>query len=180
MERRTVLKVITGGVIAGPAAAQHHAAAPATNDAAYQLQFFNADQNALLAQLTELIIPADERSPGAREARVSEFIDLMVANSPADVQERWMHGLTGVEAEASAQFGRAFLECSAEQQDQILSAIAVNERAPSSDLERFFVQLKSMTVDGYYTTSIGIHQELRYKGNVPQTEFRGCTHPEHG
>jgi hypothetical protein len=36
-----------------------------------------------------------------------------------------------------------------------------------------------MTVDGYYTSSIGIHQELRYQGNAYLKEFIGCTHPEH-
>jgi hypothetical protein len=181
MERRTVLKIITSGILAGPASvAQHHASAAKPQGDPYQLQFLDQDQNALVAQLAELIIPADERSPGAREARVSEFIDLMIANSSEKLKQQWTNGLALVDSEAGKRFSRRFLDCAPGEQDEILAAMAQNERAPDSDLERFFVQLKSMTIDGYYTSAIGIHQELRYKGNRPQAEFPGCTHPGHG
>ena len=33
---------------------------------------------------------------------------------------------------------------------------------------------KQATVHGYYTSEIGIHQELRYKGNKVLLEFVGC------
>lgn len=65
------------------------------------------------------------------------------------------------------------------QQDQILAHMAANEERPITELELFFKRLKSLTIDGYYTSSIGIHEELGYRGNTPQAEFKGCTHPEH-
>jgi hypothetical protein len=180
MERRAVLKIITTGIVAGPVSFAQHQRVANPSEAPYRLQFLDQDQNALVAQLTELIIPTDERSPGAREARVSEFIDLMISNSKEEVKQQWANGLALVQSEAGKRFGKPFLDCAPDQQDEILAGMAQNELSPASDLERFFVQLKSMTIDGYYTSVIGIHQDLRYKGNTPQAQFPGCTHPEHG
>ena len=57
--------------------------------------------------------------------------------------------------------------------------ISKNEKSPQSLEERFFRAIKNLTIDGYYTSKIGIHQELQYKGNTYLKEFKGCTHPEH-
>jgi gluconate 2-dehydrogenase gamma chain len=179
MERRTALKVIAGAAAERLAPAQHHLVQIAAQSPPYRLQFFSAAQDKLLDRLAELIIPADDHSPGASAAKVSQFIDLMVANSNAEVRQAWTAGLQAVEAEAKSRFGKAFLELDAGQQDQILAVMAANEANPSTELERFFARLKSMTIDGYYTSPVGIHQELQYKGNTALAEFPGCTHPEH-
>lgn len=180
MERRTALKLIAAGVAAERLEfAQHHLVQIAANPSTYKLQFFTPEQDKLLDRLTDLIIPTDEHSPGASAAKVSQFIDLMVAGSNQSVQEQWTGGLQAVEAEAKARFEKPFLELTAGQQDQILAKMAAHETSPSTDLERFFVRLKSMTIDGYYTSAIGIHQDLEYKGNTALAEFPGCTHPEH-
>jgi hypothetical protein len=39
--------------------------------------------------------------------------------------------------------------------------------------------VKQSTVDGYYLSDVGIHQELKYQGNEVLAEFPGCTHEEH-
>jgi glucoside 3-dehydrogenase (cytochrome c) hitch-hiker subunit len=180
MERRTALKLIAAGVIAERVEAQrHHLVTIAQTPEAYKLQFFTPAENELLDRLTDLIIPTDDHSPGAHGAQVSLFIDLMAANSKKDAQEKWRSGLAAVDAEAQRRFQQRFLKCSAGQQDRILAAMAASEAKPSTEIERFFVRLKSMTVDGYYTSSIGIQQELEYRGNTALAEFPGCTHPEH-
>jgi len=180
MERRTALKLIAGGVIAERLeAAQHHLVQIAQAPAAYKLQFFTPAQNELVDRLSDLIIPTDEHSPGAHEAKVSYFIDLMVGNSANSVQQQWTAGLKAVEGEAQRRFGKAFLQLTAGEQDQILAAMAANEGKPATEQERFFARLKSMTIDGYYTSAIGIHKELEYKGNTALAEFPGCNHPEH-
>lgn len=180
MERRTALQVIAGGVAAERLAlAQHHLIRVAQAPAAHRLQFFSPAQNDLLDRLSEMIIPADEHSPGAHEAKVSLFIDLMVASSAKDAQQEWLSGLGAVDAEARRRFGQEFLQCSGPQQDQILAAMAANEGKPATELERFFARLKSMTIDGYYTSPTGIHKDLQYKGNTALAEFPGCRHPEH-
>ncbi len=180
MERRTALKLIAAGVAAEPLeAAQHHLVQIAQTPSAYKLQFFSREQDKLLDRLSEIIIPADDHSPGAHEAKVSQFIDLMVANSNPSVREQWVGGLTAVEGEAQARFQKPFLQLTAGEQDQIVAKMAAGEGHPSTELERFFVRLKNMTIDGYYTSAIGIHKELEYKGNTALAEFPGCTHPEH-
>jgi gluconate 2-dehydrogenase gamma chain len=191
VERRTALKVIAGSAVARPfEAAQHHLANVAGELAPYKLQFFSPAQNDLLNRLTDMIIPTDDHSPGARDARVSLFIDLMVFNSKPGVQDQWVAGLKAVEGEAQTRFQKPFLKCDAQQQDQIMTHMATNEaslisemeiatRKPATELDHFFVKLKSMTIEGYYTSAIGIHKDLQYQGNAVLAEFTGCTHPEH-
>ena len=180
MERRTALKLIAAGVMAERLdSAQHHLVQIAANPSTYKLQFFTSQQDQLLDRLSDLIIPTDDHSPGASAAKVSQFIDLMVASSNQSVQEQWTTGLKAVEADAQARFQKPFLDLTPEQQDQILAKMAANETSPSSDSERFFVRLKSLTIDGYYTSAIGIHKDLEYKGNTALAEFPGCTHTEH-
>ena len=181
MGRRTALKLVAAGVVAervqvGGGQLIALAQAPAE----YELRFFSEDQKALLDRLTGLIIPADDHSPGAQEAKVSLFIDLMVSHSKPGVQDHWTRGFAAVEKESQIRFQKPFLECDAAQQDRVMQGMAGNEDHPTTELERFFAVLKSRTIDGYYTSAIGIHEELEYKGNRPQAEFVGCTHPEHG
>ena len=180
MKRRTALKVVTAAVGPGQLGiAQHHLITLAQAPQAYKLQFFSPEQIDLLAQLTEMIIPADDHSPGAREAKVSLFIDLMVAHSAQDVQEQWRSGLELVETEAQKRAGQPFLKCNAADRDQILTAMAAGEAEPKTELEQFFTRLKLMTIDGYYTSAIGIHRELGYKGNAVLSVFPGCNHSDH-
>ena len=177
MERRVALKLITAGVLAEHLQTAHsQLVAIAQTPAAYQLQFFSPEQDELLDRLTDMIIPSEDHSPGAAAARVSSFIDLMVFHSGRVVQRAWTDGLQAVENEANKRFDKPFLDCSSSQQDQIMAAMAANEGQPIAELELFFRRLKQMTIDGYYTSQIGIHQDLRYKGNTPQSKFIGCTH----
>lgn len=55
-----------------------------------------------------------------------------------------------------------------------MTAISANELAPITPLETFFVMTKRAAIHGYYTSEIGIHKELRYKGNQMLLEFVGC------
>jgi len=55
--------------------------------------------------------------------------------------------------------------------DQLLTF--AREADPKTDGERFFVELKGWTTFGYYTSRIGIHDEMEYKGNTLLAEFSG-------
>jgi hypothetical protein len=57
--------------------------------------------------------------------------------------------------------------------------MAAGEAEPKTELEQFFARLKLMTIDGYYTSAIGIHRELGYKGNAVLSVFPGCNHSDH-
>jgi gluconate 2-dehydrogenase gamma chain len=143
------------------------------------LAFFTAPQHRLVDVLSELIIPADDRSPGASAAKVADFIDLLVSTAADSEQATWREGLAALDATATARCTHPFVECAADQQAAILTEIGRREADPQTPLELLFALVKERTIQGYYTSEIGIHQELRYKGNKFLTEFVGCTHPEH-
>ena len=142
-------------------------------------RFFNAQELATVATISGLIIPADEHSPGAEAAGVPAFIDLMVSESSTEVKRLWREGLNAIDKLSQERFSTAFITANSDQQVTLLKAISKNEYKVRSIEERFFVAIKSLTVDGYYTSQVGIHQELHYKGNAYLKDFVACTHPEH-
>jgi hypothetical protein len=175
MERRELLKIFAVAALSPKlnalktAAACHMEAAAKTSSAPeYKLQLFSEDESRVLDQLMEMIIPADNHSPGAHAAKTNLFADLMVATSDNAVKKQWRDGIRLVQEEAA----RSSLA-------EALRKAATNEENPKTELERFFVLLKEMTVNGYYTSSIGIHQDLHYLGNTYLGVFPGCDHPEH-
>ena len=134
----------------------------------------SASQFATLDAFVEAIIPADERSPGARQARVADYIDLLLSESDDELKLQWVGGLTLLDAEAMARFKAPYARLDAMQADMILAQISANEEDPKTPLETFFVVTKNATIQGYYTSEIGIHQELKYTGNQYLENFVGC------
>ena len=143
-------------------------------NAAPTLKVLSTPDFQTLEVLVEAIIPADERSPGAKEARVADYIDLLLSESDDEVALQWMGGLAALNQEASQRFRRPFVGLDATQIDSVLAAISKNELDPVTPLEHFFVMTKQATIRGYYSSQIGIHRELRYKGNQFLQEFVGC------
>jgi hypothetical protein len=142
-------------------------------------RFFDAAEMALLDDLVETIIPQDEHSGGARAAGVAAYIDGRLAEyDPAipdlrDERLKWKAGLALVDAQAREVSGTRFLEASPAQRIAVLQKLAAGEEDPKTDGERFFVELKDWTAFGYYTSRIGIHDEMEYKGNTLLAEFSG-------
>jgi len=155
MDRREILK-LAGGAFA---CLQLPAAEPGAP------LFFTAAEFALLDKLTELIIPADDHSPGAHEAGVAAYIDRTVAEAYVpDEKTFWRKGL--------AEIQRLSKE-SGDQPVAVLTKLAASEKDPKTEAEKFFTQLKETTAFAYYSSSIGIHQEMGYLGNVILPEFKG-------
>lgn len=128
----------------------------------------------ILEAFVDAIIPADDRSPGAREARVADYIDLLLSEQDAEVKQQWVASLALLDADAATRFGRPFAQLDPASVDTLLSNISRNEMAPVTPLEMFFRQTKQAAIHGYYTSEIGIHKELQYKGNQFLPEFTGC------
>jgi hypothetical protein len=63
----------------------------------------------------------------------------------------------------------------------ILTRISDGDKVPAADraAHKFFLDIRSRTAFAYYTSRIGIHEELEYQGKHPLPEWKGCTHPEH-
>jgi hypothetical protein len=136
--------------------------------------FFTPEELALVDELSELIIPTDEHSPGARTAKVAAYIDSRLAEAWDETDRTtWRQGLAGIERLSREGGGTAFLQSSPDKRVALLTRIAANERQPKTPEERFFVELKSRVVRAYYTSEIGIKQEMEYKGNSYLAEFVG-------
>lgn len=170
--RRTALKMFSAslGALAFPIGAFA---------AEYSPQHFTPAQMRLLDALTETIIPTDDHSPGAKAASVASYIDVIVSAAGITEKKLWDDGLAAIEDMAKRAHGHSFPECDTSQQIALLEKIAANEGRPRTVAEKFFETLKAATVDGYYTSAIGIHQDLQYQGNTMVMEFPGCTDKTH-
>ena len=173
------LPVLSPTSVAQEAAHDHAHRAVQAAAASQPLRFFTEDENRTVIEMSERIIPADDSSPGAKAAKVNEYIDLIVSVSPDPTKQTWREGLAAINKMSRDKFGKTFADASAVQQVELLREISKNEKAPQTVEEKFFRTIKYATVDGYYTSEIGIHKELHYKGNTFLKEFTGCTHPEH-
>ncbi len=196
-DRREALKKIalgTGGIVTLPilgqvpvtpamarAAHRHLAWESAASEAEWKPLFLDAHQNETVTVLTELIIPATD-TPGARAALVNRFIDLLLSEEDAERQKKFVKGLSWIEARSLKLYNKPFISLTPEQQTSLLTPLAGHGDKNSEDRTgaEFFDQLKDLTIFGYYTSKVGMEQELEYGGGDYHTEFPGaCTHPEH-
>ncbi len=150
---------------------------------AFTPKFFSPEQYSTVEILTELIIPTDDQ-PGAREAQVARYIDFVVfsaAEHLPHLQKEWRQGLATLEELSQQNQGRAFRDLSASQQQALLTEMSLPEhdhQASHPGFE-FYRLVKGMTVEGFYTSKIGLVDVLGYQGCTYLSEFPGCIHPEH-
>ncbi|HMF78961.1 MAG TPA: gluconate 2-dehydrogenase subunit 3 family protein [Bryobacteraceae bacterium] len=166
LPRRDLLKLFGAAAVIGPL--QLAAAEPG------KPLFFTQDEFALLDTLTEMIIPADSHSPGARAAGVALYIDKTVAEAYVPEEKKsWRKGLAVIDEVSQATSKKPFLKTAEREQVALLTKLSARELEPHSEPEKFFVQLKASTTFAYYSSSIGLHKEMEYKGNTIQQEFSG-------
>jgi hypothetical protein len=137
-------------------------------------------QDAEIVALTEAIIPATE-TPGAKGVLVNRFIDQALATAPSAQRDVFLEGLAWVTGRCRAEFGTSFASATPDQQVSLLmriddEGVVAAADQPGAD---FFRTIKGMTINGYYSTEIGLRQELGDDGRMALAQFEGCTHPEH-
>jgi hypothetical protein len=196
VNRRELLRrMMTGGVgaamapwVAGlahaaeeRAAHMHAAAQPAPPAADWAPKVLSASQNDTVVALTERIIPQTE-TPGAKAALVNRFVDSVLEDADARDRKEFFRGLQWVEERSQELFGASFPAVTEEQQNALLTIMSSGRNKSLMDQigVEFFQSIKSMTITGYYTSEIGMRQELGDDGQLFFAEFKGCTHPEHG
>ncbi len=186
VSRRNVLKSLGMGAAASSVlrvipleAAEYVHQAIATEKAAaggYTPKFFPGPQYKTLQALCESIFPADADSGGAIEGGAPEFIDLLTSENH-DYQLKLGGGLMWLDASCTDRYGSGYLDCTPQQQNEMLDRIAYRKNIaqdPSlSQGVEFFSFLRNLTADGFFTSKIGI-QYLGYIGNTYLTEFPGC------
>ena len=187
MKRRDILKTAlfgAGAAISGQShphanhlaanAAAAAAAAEAGEAGAWKPLLFDSHQNETVVALADLIIPATD-TQGAKAANVNAYIDLVLNDGDAEARNSFLQGLGWLDGYAVRKHGKPFAECRETQQAALLESL---DESPFPGLRAgagFFTQVKRLTIEGYYTSKIGI-DELN-KSGVPETY--GCTHESH-
>ena len=177
MQRREALRLLmAGGVL--PAVptdlfAFFNGAHPASG---YALRTLNPHQNDTVVAMIDQIIPATD-TPGAKGARVNEFIDVILTEWANDEERKnFLDGLAGVDKQSSDLFGKSFVDASSQQQVTLMRAMDESVAAQKTRRMRhgntipeerdkqlrgeFFTVFKGITVHGYYTSEVGFAQEL--------------------
>jgi hypothetical protein len=185
LERREILKLAAGVALARPALSEAAStatgalagAAPAA--AAGPGRFFGAAELELLDTLCETILPQDDHSPGARAAGVAAFVDAQLAEKDpkipdwAEERKAAREGLAALDALSREMTGKGFVSATGAEREAVLTRAAAGEQDPKSPAEKAFKWVKGQTAYAYYTSKIGIHQEMEYKGNSLQVEYAG-------
>jgi sugar phosphate isomerase/epimerase len=154
-DRRDLIKLSLGAAL-GRGAEKH--------------KFFTDQEYALVDELTDIIIPTDEKSGGARAARVADYLDQVLAEAfDSEKRHEWRIQLSLIDLKSSKMHGCGFLQGD---NSQRIAVVASMQKEP------FFATLKAETVRGYYSSKVGIHDDMDYKGNTfQQGEYAGFLPP---
>jgi glucoside 3-dehydrogenase (cytochrome c) hitch-hiker subunit len=190
MNRRDALRMLTAGAVL-PALtpdlfALYRQAQPAPG---YVLRTLNPHQNDTVVAMIDVILPATD-TPGAKGARVNEFIDVILTEwATEEERTNFLSGLAEVDKRSNELFGENFSDAPPAQQLVLLRAMddaaadAREERkrrpASSAWAERdtqlqgnFFFVFKDITLHGYYTSEIGFEKELQLE--IIPGALHGC------
>ena len=179
MQRREALKLLlAGGVLPAVPADLLGFFRDSHPTSGYALHTLDPHQNDTVVAMIDQIIPATE-TPGAKEARVNEFIDVILTEWANDTERRnFLSGLADVDKQSNTIFGKNFAASSPDQQLTLLRSLdesaaiarsARKTRPPFWEPEGrdtqlqddFFTVFKKMTLHGYYTSEIGFTKELK-------------------
>jgi gluconate 2-dehydrogenase gamma chain len=156
---------------------QHKAADTGTSDRDKELlsqRFFTDEERKTVRVLADMIIPADERSGNASDAKVPEFIEFMMLDQPYR-QTPMRGGLAWLNLQAMKRFEKGFADCEEAQRKEIVDEIAWPAKARPEMRQgvAFFNNFRDLTAIGFWTSRIGI-DDLQYLGNVGVPEWKGC------
>ena len=134
---------------------------------------------AAITILGDIIIPKDEVSGSASDAKVPDFIEFIVKDMP-EHQVPMRGGLRWLDMQCFKRFNNSFADCSKQQQMEIVEDIAYpvikdkngkvqSKRTVKQGYEQgisFFSLMRNLTATGFYTSEIG-GKDVGYIGNVP-------------
>ena len=127
---------------------------------------------ATVEALAEVIIPATD-TPGAREARVAEYLDLILSDSPELVRTTFLEGLWWTDGYSQRTSGASFKDLSAQEQLRLVSALHDSAEDSQKTGRQFVHSMNAWTAKVYYSTETG-EQELNKDGRVPATYSGHC------
>lgn len=187
MKRRDALgrvALLMGGTLSAPTMLAFLEGCKSATEGSSAMTFpFSADRKALVSEVAEIIIPKTD-TPGAKDAKVGEFIEKMLKDCyAAKDQDSFNKGLAELEK-------KDFLKAKPEEQTALLKdmeAAAKDELAKAGEEKKkyteagkeytdagvpFFRLMKELTLLGYFTSEPGATQALEYVA-VPG-RYDGC------
>jgi hypothetical protein len=186
MDRRAALCLLTTAAAIPASAMAVLRAARAALPAAPALKTLTAQQNATLCAMADLLLPRTE-TPGALDARVNEFIDLLLTEwfDPPE-RDRFLAGLADVDARSQKQFSKEFVALARSQQAEIVTVLGSElladlheiAQAPRSyrgsapKLENFYFTFRRLVLTAYFTSQPGATEALHYA--VIPAVHNGC------
>jgi len=131
------------------------------------IKFFTDHEMATIAILADIIIPKDEKSGSATEAKVPDFIEFIVKDIP-DHQIPMRGGLKWLDLQCLKRYQKTFQDASSEQRLLMVDEIAYpNKVKPGMDQGvAFFSKMRDLTASGFFTSEMGV-KDLGYAGNQP-------------
>jgi len=177
MQRREALRIFAAGAVLPTFSPELFALfRQAQPPPGYTLRTLTGHLNDTVVAMIDQIIPATD-TPGAKGARVNEFIDLILTEwATPEERKSFLDGLAGVDKQSQSLYGKNFSDATAEQQSTQLRAVdaavmtnkIVRPRhgntvpKPDSQLEgNFWEVFKRITIHGYYTSEVGFKEELK-------------------
>jgi gluconate 2-dehydrogenase gamma chain len=129
--------------------------------------FFTPHEMATITILADIIIPKDDVSGSASDAKVPDFIEFIVKDMPKH-QVPMRGGLRWLDMQCLTRYKNSFAECNRQQQIEIVDAIAYPKKAKPEMKQgvAFFNLMRNLTASGFYTTEIGV-KDVGYMGNAP-------------
>ncbi len=197
MDRRKSLKLIITGAVATPIAIagcktdDKKTTVPKADEVKFSLdrnpdelknekeilardKFFTDHEMATITILADIIIPKDEISGSATDAKVPEFIEFIVKDMPSH-QVPMRGGLRWLDMQCLKRYEKSFNDCSHPQQMEMVELIAypdrVKEKPELKPGASFFSLMRNLVATGFYTSEIGV-KDIGYAGNKP-TQWNG-------
>jgi hypothetical protein len=189
MQRREVLRLVLAGSVLPALSPDLFAFFQEAHPApGYALRTLDPHQNATVVIMTDLIIPETD-TPGAKAARVNEFIDVILTEwATDDERQHFLAGLADVDKQSNDLFGKDFVDASSTQQFTLLRAMDESSTATRARQQHhgntipedrdkqlvgdFFTAFRGITLHGYYTSEIGFTQELHMQ--IIPGALHGC------
>lgn len=130
-------------------------------------KFFTDEERELVRVMANLVIPADDRSGSAEDAKTTEFIEFTMLDRP-QMQTPMRGGLRWINIESTKRFGKPFTAVSEAEQKQILDDIAYPDtaRPEMSQGVAFFNNFRGLVLTGFFSSKMGV-EDLQYMGNRP-------------
>ena len=133
----------------------------------HAVTFFTPHEMATITTLADIIIPKDEKSGSASDAKVPEFIEFIAKDMP-EHQLPLRGGLRWLDLQCATRFGQPFVACSPAQQLELVTKIAYPKKA-TPDMQAgvaFFNRMRDLTATGFFSSKMGM-ADIGYVGNAP-------------